>query len=315
MNGYGYRLGAIGIVTTFFIIIFSTVLMPMVIFKPKTTTSANDYTVENKAGDPIRGRRIYIREGCFYCHTQFTRLQDREYGPLVKAGDFNYETPHQLGTERTGPDLTNEGNKYSAEWQKAHLIQPRALKPGSIMPSFSYLNEKDMNDLVVYIQTLGNKREVKAYVQPPDEYLPSTWTGQELLKNKHVDTASDAAANAGRGIYTQDCSGCHGLDGRGNGPNSISLTKKPSNFTRPFFKQYSDEMWFYRISEGVVGTRMPRWNLTLSEEERWYLVAYLKTLQKDVEDTVSDLSQVNKVEQIKLPKLSNQQYEPHHGGH
>lgn len=74
-------------------------------------------------------------------------------------------------------------------------------------------------------------------------------------------------------------------------------------------------MWFYRISEGVVGTRMPRWNLTLSEEERWYLVAYLKTLQKDVEETVDDLSQLNKPEKLKLPKLSNQQYEPHHGGH
>ncbi|MBZ0187526.1 MAG: hypothetical protein K8F91_14860, partial [Candidatus Obscuribacterales bacterium] len=69
MNGYGYRLGAIGIISTFFIIIFSTVLMPMVLFKPKDSTSFNDYKTEAAVGDPIRGRRIYIREGCFYCHT------------------------------------------------------------------------------------------------------------------------------------------------------------------------------------------------------------------------------------------------------
>src|SRR5690606_17560429 len=143
----------------------STVLMPMVLFKPKDSDSFNNYKAMSGVGDPIRGRKIYIREGCLYCHTQFTRLQDRGYGPLVKAGDFNYETPHQLGTARTGPDLTNEGGRFPSEWQKAHLIQPRAVKPGSIMPSFSYLNNRDMNDLVAYIQTLGNGRKVEHYVE------------------------------------------------------------------------------------------------------------------------------------------------------
>jgi cbb3-type cytochrome c oxidase subunit II len=164
---YGYRLGAIGIVTTFFIIIFSTVLMPMVLFQPKPSGRGNDYTVE-KVADAHRGRQIYVREGCFYCHTQFNRLQDRGYGPLVKAGDYVYETPHQLGTARTGPDLTNEGGRMSSEWQKAHLVEPRAVKPGSIMPSFSYLNDRDMGDLVAYIQTLGNRRTPVAYVEAPD---------------------------------------------------------------------------------------------------------------------------------------------------
>lgn len=345
MNGFGYRLGAIGIISTFFIIIFSTVLLPMVLFNPKVTESANDYTAESKVGDPIRGRRIYIREGCLYCHTQFTRLQDRGYGPLVKAGDYVYETPHQLGTARTGPDLTNEGMRFPSEWQKAHLIQPRAVKPGSIMPSFSYLSEKDMNDLVAYLQTLGNNRKVKHYVEAPEEYMPTTPVGRKLAERKHVDTNSDAAANAGRGIYTQNCAACHGLEGKGNGPNSLSILKKPANFTRPFFKQYGDEMWFFRISEGVPGTRMPRFNLKLTEEERWYLVAYLKTLPADAEvwpagaktateealgeqakpadagaarteeDTIESVDQLNKVEPIRLPKLTEQDYEPHHGGH
>ena len=66
MNGYGYRLGAIGIISTFFIIIFSTVLMPMVLFRPEVTPSANDYTAQKSTADPIRGRKIYIREGCLY---------------------------------------------------------------------------------------------------------------------------------------------------------------------------------------------------------------------------------------------------------
>ncbi|HEY9715135.1 MAG TPA: cbb3-type cytochrome c oxidase subunit II [Chroococcales cyanobacterium] len=311
---YGYRLGAIGIVVTFFTIIFSTVLMPMVLFNPKPSGKGNDYTAENKVGDAARGRRIYVREGCFYCHTQFNRVQDRGYGPLVQAGDFTQETPHQLGTARTGPDLTNEGGRFPSEWQKAHLIEPRAVKPGSIMPSFSYLSDVDMNDLVAYIQTLGNGRVVKAYVEAPDEYLPTTPAGQGLIARRHVDVNSDFSANAGRGIYTQNCAACHGLDVRGNGPNSISLEKKPANFTRPFYKQYPDEFWFYRVSEGVPGTRMPRFGEVLTEEQRWYLVAYLKTLPKDQEETVDKLEQVNKPDEIRLPVLSHQEYEPRSGG-
>jgi cbb3-type cytochrome oxidase cytochrome c subunit len=311
---YGYRLGAIGIVTTFFIIIFSTVLMPMVLFNPKPSGHGNDYSViPLAAGDAARGRQIYVREGCFYCHTQFTRIQDRGYGPLVKEGDYVYETPHQLGTARTGPDLTNEGGRFPSEWQKAHLISPRAVKPGSIMPSFSYLSEQDMNDLVQYIQTLGNKRTTTAFVQAPDEYMPTTPQGRGLAARKSVDTSSDAAANAGRGIYTQNCAACHGLEGRGNGPNAITLEKKPPNLTRDYYKQYPDEQWFYRISEGVTGTRMPRFGEILTEEQRWYLVAYLKTLPKEHEETVNSLDQLNVAEPVHLPKLSRQVWEPHHG--
>lgn len=310
---YSYRLAAFGIVTTFFIIIFSTVLMPMVLFNPRPNGRGNDYTVE-KVADAARGRRIYVREGCFYCHTQFTRLQDRGYGPLVKAGDYVFETPHQLGTARTGPDLTNEGNRMASEWQKAHLINPRAVKPGSIMPSFSFLSDRDMNDLVAYIQTLGNKRDVETFVQAPDEYLNTTEAGRALHARKTVDTNADANANAGRGIYTQNCAVCHGLEGWGNGPNALSLEKKPPNLSRPFYKQYSDEFWFYRVSEGVPGTRMPRWGMILTEEQRWYLVAYLKTLPKDQEVTIDKIEQLNKVDQIKLPKLTEQEWEPHSGG-
>ncbi|MBY0360110.1 MAG: cbb3-type cytochrome c oxidase subunit II [Candidatus Obscuribacterales bacterium] len=305
----GYRLGATGIIITFFTIITATVLLPMVLFNPTKTVQANNYTEPSLVtdADPDRGRKIYVREGCVYCHTQFTRLQDRGYGPLVHAGDYVDETPHQLGTARTGPDLTNEGGRMSSEWQKAHLVEPRAVKPGSIMPSFSYLSHNDMADLVAYLQTLGNSRKVEHYVEAPEEY-------KSFLARKKVDTESDAAANAGRGIYTQNCAVCHGLEGLGNGPNSISLEKKPANFTRAFYKQYPDDFWFYRVREGVAGTRMPKWGETLSEEQMWYLVAYLRTLPKDQEEVVSRIDQLNKITPVELPRLSNQVYEPKTGG-
>ncbi len=303
----GYRLGAIGIAVTFFTIVTATVLLPMVLFNPKPSGHGNKYVAT--VADPARGRQVYVREGCFYCHTQFTRLQDRGYGPLVKAGDYVFEAPHQLGTARTGPDLTNEGGRFPSEWQKAHLINPRAVKPGSIMPSFSYLNDRDMNDLVAYIQSLGDQRTVDKFVQAPEEYKP-------ILARSTVDTNSDPAANAGRGIYTVNCAACHGLEGEGNGPNAITLEKKPANFTRPFYNQYPDDFWFYRVSEGVPGTRMPRWNESLTEEQRWYLVAYLKTLPKGrkMEHTIDSLKQLDPVEQVRLPKLGEEQWEPASGG-
>lgn len=312
-----YRLGAIGITVTFFTIITATVLLPMVLFQPKPSGNGNDYTKTSlKIADAARGRQIFVREGCFYCHTQFTRLQDRGYGPLVKAGDYVFEAPHQLGTARTGPDLTNEGGRYPSEWQKAHLIEPRAVKPGSIMPSFSYLTDRDMNDLVAYIQSMGNERKVLHYVEAPEEYTLASEPGRALQARKHVDTDSDSASNAGRGIYQQNCAACHGMEGRGNGPNSISLEKKPANLTRPFYKQYPDDFWFYRISEGVAGTRMPRWAETLTEEQRWYLVAYVKSLSKgkSAEETVDNIDQLNKVQQVRLPRLGREQWEPPTGG-
>lgn len=284
----GYRLGAIGVLILFFAAVVATVLMPMILFNPKPTGHGNIYVSETKA-DPIRGRQIYIREGCFYCHSQMTRLQDRGMGPLVAAGDYCEETPHQLGTARTGPDLTNEGGKHPNGWQKAHLINPRALKPGSIMPSFSYLSIEDMRDLVAYIQILGANRPVEKFVQAPEEYAP-------ILAAKKVDTNSDAVANVGKGIYAQNCATCHGLTGRGNGPDALSMETKPANFTRPFYKQYDDAFWYYRISEGVPGTRMPHWGENLTPDQRWYLIAYIKRFPQDHEEVVDSTKQIDRMQ-------------------
>ncbi len=88
------------------------------------------------------GRDVYVANGCSYCHTQQVRplQQDKVFGRPSMAGDFKYQTPELLGSERTGPDLTNIGVRQpSAVWQYIHLYNPRAVVPESIMPSFSWL--------------------------------------------------------------------------------------------------------------------------------------------------------------------------------
>ena len=90
------------------------------------------------------GREVYVANGCSYCHTQQVRPlpQDRIFGRPSAPGDFAYQTPELLGSERTGPDLTNIGARQpSAVWQYIHLYNPRAVVPESIMPAFDWLFE------------------------------------------------------------------------------------------------------------------------------------------------------------------------------
>ena len=86
--------------------------------------------------------QVYIREGCWYCHSQFVRPvtgETRRWGPVSQAGEYAFDVPHLFSTRRIGPDLTRVGLKYSDEWHLAHFWNPRMLVPDSIMPRFAAL--------------------------------------------------------------------------------------------------------------------------------------------------------------------------------
>lgn len=293
----GYVLPALVVAFSFLVIYTVVAIIPnMAVFKADPSKYATQYYVLDENGELIRdekglpvknaagrGREIFVREGCTYCHSTFVRPQDRDFGSRVYAGDYAYETPHILGTSRTGPDLSNEGGKLPDAWHKAHLKSPRDYTPGSIMPSFSYLSDEDLDDLVAFLQSLGRKRfEDTENRKIYEAYYPEADTAFWKKSEEHKPNInSAAAANAGAGIYRQNCAVCHGLNGLGNGPNALAMAKKPANFSRPFYKSYSDMTWYYRVAEGVPGTRMPRWKLKLEPQQMWYLVAYLKTLPQD----------------------------------
>lgn len=140
---------------------------------------ASDYPVHEYTEQEQRGREIYQREGCVYCHTQQIRhleSDQRRYGwRLVKAPpseswEYVNDKNHFLGTKRTGPDLGRVGGKYSSEWHWAHFKDPRnmgekfespngAYQSASIMPSFAYLSDEEIKDLTAYIQTLGRNKD------------------------------------------------------------------------------------------------------------------------------------------------------------
>lgn len=94
----------------------------------------------------LTGRDIYIREGCSVCHSQQVRpliAEVERYGPYSRAGEFVYDRPFLWGSKRTGPDLHRVGGKFSDDWHRVHLIDPRAVVETSIMPGYPWLADRD----------------------------------------------------------------------------------------------------------------------------------------------------------------------------
>jgi cytochrome c oxidase cbb3-type subunit 2 len=122
-----------------------------------------DGTVEKVAGmrpyTPLElaGRNIYVREGCYVCHSQMVRsLRDEveRYGHYSLASESMYDHPFQWGSERTGPDLARVGGKYSDDWQRQHLADPRSMVPESVMPPYAQLERRklDYRDIQNYLK-------------------------------------------------------------------------------------------------------------------------------------------------------------------
>ena len=100
----------------------------------------------------LSGRDIYIREGCVGCHSQMIRpfrAETERYGHYSVAGEFVYDHPFLWGSKRTGPDLHRVGGRYSDEWHRVHLVNPRDVVPESIMPSYPWLAENQLDDPVI----------------------------------------------------------------------------------------------------------------------------------------------------------------------
>ncbi|HQW60280.1 cytochrome-c oxidase, cbb3-type subunit II [Thermomonas sp.] len=112
----------------------------------------------------LAGRDVYVREGCYNCHSQMVRtlrFETERYGHYSLAGESVYDRPFQWGSKRTGPDLARVGGRYSDDWHRVHLLDPRAVVPESNMPSFPWLAENALDGATVQqhmrtLQRLGD---------------------------------------------------------------------------------------------------------------------------------------------------------------
>ncbi|MCP4077878.1 MAG: cytochrome-c oxidase, cbb3-type subunit II [Gammaproteobacteria bacterium] len=140
------NIGLLIIFTIFVISIGGLVQIVPLFFQTSTTLPVEG--LKPYSALQLAGRDIYIREGCVGCHSQMIRpfrAETERYGHYSTAGEFIYDRPFLWGSKRTGPDLHRVGERYSDDWHIAHLINPRDVVPESIMPSYPWLAENDLD--------------------------------------------------------------------------------------------------------------------------------------------------------------------------
>jgi cytochrome c oxidase cbb3-type subunit II len=143
----------------------------------------------------LAGKDIYVREGCYVCHSQQIRPMRDEverYGHYSLAAESMYDHPFQWGSKRTGPDLARVGNRYSDEWHARHLKDPRSVVPESIMPRYGYLAETDLETKDIADKLRANAMLGVPYTAEMIENAPS-----DLLAQVGVVRANAAASEAG----------------------------------------------------------------------------------------------------------------------
>ena len=254
--------------------------MPSAIFRPRTPQEA-------------AGRKLYIANGCVYCHSQSIRSIDWGLGAerIAQAGDYIEDHPILLGSERTGPDLSQEGGEHPDDWHSAHFINPRYTRPNSIMPAFEFLGTENLIRLTGYVQSLGmadadrrmdrqrhwKAAAVKGYEDGPDanvkwlnEQIPQGWRD---IPNPYPTT--DAGLARGHKIYQDFCFGCHGPVGDGMGPAQPYLYPPPFNFTILKNREISGGILYYQIMNGITGTAMPYFKRELESEKIWDVGNYI----------------------------------------
>jgi len=174
------NLGLLIILTILVISVGALVEIVPLFFQKSTTTPVaglKPYTALQ-----LEGRDIYIREGCYVCHSQMIRpfrAETERYGHYSVAGEFVYDRPFQWGSKRTGPDLHRVGGRYSDDWHRAHLINPRDVVPESVMPGYPWLAKAELKtDLIqkkmTVLRTLGHPYTDEEIKAAPDEIKGKT---------------------------------------------------------------------------------------------------------------------------------------------
>src|SRR6266566_153664 len=259
-----------------------------------------------------RGRVIYGREGCAYCHTQQIRslaADVRRFGAPTEPWETKYDYPQLWGTRRIGPDLSREFNLRPRDWQLTHLYNPRLVVRDSVMPPYPWLFDGSPNqptqeglDVLAYIQSLGRARQLSGFdrqtlassIQPETADMamasepsaratppavPIVMAGGYSPSAPALHPASDLddlqeEVSRGGTLFASNCASCHGSAGRGDGKASASLLPKPANLAAA---RFSDERLSSVLWNGVAGSAMPPWR-QLPTEDLQALVGYIQSL-------------------------------------
>ena len=273
--------------------ILAAVIFVMVLWPYKTRNMLPSDIFRKRTPEELKGREIYIANGCVYCHSQSIRAIDWGHGAerIAQAGDYVQDKPILLGSQRTGVDLSQEGGEHPDDWHIAHFVNPRYTRPNSIMPPFEWLGMEKIKRLTRYIQGLGfkqadhrmqrqirwKKEAVKAYEAGPvanakwmAEVVPEGW---RKVPNPYPTTKAGLAR--GHKIYQDFCIGCHGPIGDGMGPAQPYLYPPPLNFTILKGREISGGIIYYQLMNGITGTAMPYFKRELESQKIWEVGDYV----------------------------------------
>ena len=277
-----------GALTILALIVFIMVYMP---YAQQDTTPSEIWRDRGQVEQA--GRKIYIANGCVYCHSQSIRAIDWGHGAerIAQTGDYVGDEPILLGSERTGVDLSQEGGEHPDDWHIAHFINPRYTRPSSIMPPFKWLGKDEIITLTQYVQSLGFKqadkrmerqrywkqKAIEAYEAGPDvnarwlaEQIPEGW---RKIPNPYPTTP--AGLQPGHKIYQEFCLGCHGPIGDGMGPAQPWIYPPPLNFTILKGREISGGIIYYQLMNGITGTAMPYFKRDLESQKIWEVGDYV----------------------------------------
>ncbi|MFK5951808.1 MAG: cbb3-type cytochrome c oxidase subunit II [Desulfobacterium sp.] len=287
------KMTPVAVVTGSLLILIAVVLVVIILPYANTSKTIPSDLFRNRTVAEEKGRALYVSNGCVYCHTQSIRSVDWGLGAerLAQAGDYLKDYPILLGSQRTGPDLSQEGGEHPDDWHQAHFVNPRFTRPLSIMPPFQFLKQDNIDILIQYTQSLGLKnadlrmerqtlwknRFVDAYEAGVDENV--AWIHENVPKGwREIPTpyaASEAGLARGEKIYQDFCFGCHGPVGDGMGPAQPYLNPPPLNFTILKDRGISGGIIYYQIMNGITGTAMPYFKRELESEKIWDVGNYI----------------------------------------
>ncbi|MDB6165717.1 MAG: hypothetical protein JWQ83_857 [Lacunisphaera sp.] len=225
-----------------------------------------------------QGRQVFIREGCIHCHSQYARpdtADEDRWGPARPLTAATAQIPPLFGNRRQGPDLQNVGARRNAEWNRVHLISPRAITPGSRMPSYARLfapGHTEGGALLAYLASLG--------ADTFEERSAEMWRWQPAAGAKIFPAEKQHM------IFGQWCASCHGADGQGGGPGAIALVNKPRDLVAEAWRfvpagagPAAEQLALARVVKfGVPGTAMAGREY-LADDAVLSLAAYLQTLR------------------------------------
>ena len=201
-------------------------------------------------GEEAAGHKLYVGNGCSYCHSLFIRNIDWGLGAerLAQNGDYYQQEPAILGTTRTGPDLSQDGGEHPDDWHIAHFINPRYTSPLSLMPAWEFLGPRKIEQLTAFMQAQGGTDADMRVARQKKWHLPATqaynagsdsnieWLHANIpqpwrpMPNPYP--ATRVSLERAKKLYQDFCSNCHGSLGDGQGPAAQYLDPPPLNFTQ-----------------------------------------------------------------------------------